>query len=61
MNRSGSPSMEDIEAFSSTYRAWLGEAEVAKLIPENISLEVCFFFSKYLFPFVSLFSFTSIL
>ncbi|KAF2282843.1 hypothetical protein GH714_043299 [Hevea brasiliensis] len=39
-NKSGSPSMEDIEAFSTTYRAWLDEAELAKTIPNNISLEV---------------------
>ncbi|KAJ4700889.1 Ribosome maturation factor RimP like [Melia azedarach] len=39
-NKSGSPSMEDIEAFSTTYRAKLDEAEIAKSIPENISLEV---------------------
>ncbi|PON76309.1 Ribosome maturation factor RimP [Parasponia andersonii] len=32
--------MEDIEAFSTTYRARLDEAELAKSIPENISLEV---------------------
>ncbi|GMN48379.1 hypothetical protein TIFTF001_017560 [Ficus carica] len=32
--------MEDIEAFSTTYRAWLDEAELAKSIPENIYLEV---------------------
>ncbi|PQP94386.1 uncharacterized protein Pyn_15989 [Prunus yedoensis var. nudiflora] len=39
-NRSGSPSMEDIEAFSRTYRARLDEAELAKSLPENLSLEV---------------------
>lgn len=39
-HRSGSPSMEDIEAFSTTYRARLDEAELAKSIPENLSLEV---------------------
>ncbi|XP_010539697.1 PREDICTED: uncharacterized protein LOC104813692 [Tarenaya hassleriana] len=39
-NRSGSPTMEDIEAFSTTYRARLDEAELAKSIPDNISLEV---------------------
>lgn len=38
--RSGSPSIEDIEAFSVTYRARLGEAEAAKSVPENLSLEV---------------------
>lgn len=32
--------MEDIEAFSTTYRAKLDEAELAKFIPENLSLEV---------------------
>ncbi|XP_058749544.1 uncharacterized protein LOC131622527 isoform X2 [Vicia villosa] len=39
-NKSGSPTMEDIEAFSTTYRAKLDEAELAKFIPENLSLEV---------------------
>ncbi|KAE9603974.1 hypothetical protein Lal_00002026 [Lupinus albus] len=39
-NKSGSPSMEDIEAFSTTYRAKLDEAEVAKFVPENLYLEV---------------------
>ncbi|XP_002526158.2 uncharacterized protein LOC8285112 [Ricinus communis] len=39
-NRSGSPTMEDIEAFSTTYRTWLDEAELAKTIPTNIALEV---------------------
>ncbi|KAF8026501.1 hypothetical protein BT93_F3092 [Corymbia citriodora subsp. variegata] len=38
--RSGSPSIEDIEAFSVTYRAHLDEAEAAKSVPENLSLEV---------------------
>ncbi|XP_027339279.1 uncharacterized protein LOC113853035 [Abrus precatorius] len=39
-NKSGSPSMEDIEAFSTTYRAKLDEAEIAKFVPDNLSLEV---------------------
>ncbi|XP_062159404.1 uncharacterized protein LOC133866785 [Alnus glutinosa] len=39
-NKSGSPNMEDIEAFSATYRARLDEAELNKSIPENVSLEV---------------------
>ncbi|KAK7351037.1 hypothetical protein VNO77_10177 [Canavalia gladiata] len=39
-NKSGSPSMEDIEAFSATYRAKLDEAELAKFVPDNLSLEV---------------------
>ncbi|KAI4337919.1 hypothetical protein L6164_016282 [Bauhinia variegata] len=39
-NKSGSPSMEDIEAFSTAYRARLDEAELAKLVPDNLSLEV---------------------
>ncbi|XP_071722681.1 uncharacterized protein [Rutidosis leptorrhynchoides] len=39
-NKSGSPNMEDIEAFTTRYRARLEEAEQAKSIPENISLEV---------------------
>ncbi|CAB4319699.1 unnamed protein product [Prunus armeniaca] len=43
LNRSGSPSMEDIEAFSRTCRARLDEAELAKLVPENLSLEVFFY------------------
>lgn len=34
--------MEDIEAFSTTYRAKLDEAGLAKFVPENISLEVPF-------------------
>ena len=41
-DRSGSPSMEDIEAFSTTYRARLDEAEIAKFVPDNLSLEVLF-------------------
>ncbi|KHN23424.1 uncharacterized protein LOC114415492 [Glycine soja] len=32
--------MEDIEAFSATYRAKLDEAEIAKVVPDNICLEV---------------------
>ena len=44
-HRSGSPSMVDIDAFSTTYRARLDEAELAKSIPENISLEVVSLFS----------------
>ncbi|KAL6269083.1 hypothetical protein ACE6H2_025994 [Prunus campanulata] len=43
LNRSGSPSMEDIEAFSRTYRARLDEAELAKSVPKNLSLEVFFY------------------
>uniref|UniRef100_A0A5B7CD91 Uncharacterized protein n=1 Tax=Davidia involucrata TaxID=16924 RepID=A0A5B7CD91_DAVIN len=39
-NKSGSPSMTDIEAFSSAYRARLDEAERSGSIPENVSLEV---------------------
>ncbi|KAL4278904.1 hypothetical protein GQ457_03G032110 [Hibiscus cannabinus] len=39
-NKSGSPSMEDIEAFSVSYRAKLDEAELAKSVAENITLEV---------------------
>ncbi|XVE95636.1 hypothetical protein REPUB_Repub02eG0115500 [Reevesia pubescens] len=39
-NKSGSPSMEDIEAFSVSYRARLDEAELAKSVAENITLEV---------------------
>ncbi|MQM02779.1 hypothetical protein Taro_035554 [Colocasia esculenta] len=36
----GSPSMIDIEEFSSAYRARLDEAENAGTLPQNISLEV---------------------
>ena len=32
--------MEDIEVFTTTYRARLDEAELAKSIPENVYLEV---------------------
>ncbi|XP_019174356.1 PREDICTED: uncharacterized protein LOC109169908 [Ipomoea nil] len=39
-NKSGSPSMADIEAFSSAYRARLDEAESLGSIPNNLSLEV---------------------
>ncbi|XP_006390123.2 uncharacterized protein LOC18008648, partial [Eutrema salsugineum] len=39
-NKSGSPTMEDIEVYSTIYRAKLSEAELAKSIPDNISLEV---------------------
>jgi len=41
--RSGSPNMEDIEAFSTTYRARLDEAELAKTITKNITLKVVVF------------------
>lgn len=39
--------MEDIEAFSAMYRAKLDEAEIAKSIPENTSLEVFTFKSDH--------------
>ncbi|MCD7469714.1 hypothetical protein HAX54_008881 [Datura stramonium] len=39
-NKSGSPSLMDIEAFSSRYREKLDEAEVAGSVPNNIYLEV---------------------
>ncbi|XP_034676314.1 uncharacterized protein LOC117907062 isoform X1 [Vitis riparia] len=39
-NKSGSPSITDIQAFSSIYRAKLDEAEIAGSVPENLSLEV---------------------
>ncbi|KAJ8762916.1 hypothetical protein K2173_023045 [Erythroxylum novogranatense] len=39
-DKSGSPNMEDIEAFSTTYRIRLDEAGLAKTIPDNIALEV---------------------
>ncbi|GKF87355.1 hypothetical protein Tco_0258232, partial [Tanacetum coccineum] len=37
---SGSPDMEDIEAFSKAYQERLNEAEAAGSIPVDISLEV---------------------
>ncbi|KAM0044455.1 putative ribosome maturation factor RimP, rimP domain superfamily [Helianthus debilis subsp. tardiflorus] len=39
-NKSGSPTMEDIEAFSNAYRERLNQAEAAGSIPVDISLEV---------------------
>ncbi|KAB1220959.1 hypothetical protein CJ030_MR3G025350 [Morella rubra] len=36
---SGSPGMEDIEAFSATYRARLDEAKLSKTVPQNIWFE----------------------
>lgn len=39
-NKSGSPDMTDIEAFTKTYRVRLDEAETNGNIPGNISLEV---------------------
>ncbi|GFY85629.1 uncharacterized protein family UPF0090 [Actinidia rufa] len=39
-NKSGSPRMIDVEAFSIAYRKRLDEAELSGSIPENISLEV---------------------
>ncbi|XP_031478999.1 uncharacterized protein LOC116249839 [Nymphaea colorata] len=39
-NKSGSPSMDDIEAFSTAYRARLDDAERTGGVPENIFLEV---------------------
>ncbi|XP_026394709.1 nonsense-mediated mRNA decay protein 2 isoform X3 [Papaver somniferum] len=38
-NKSSSPTMADIEAFSSAYRARLDEAEEAGSVPKNVSLE----------------------
>lgn len=38
--RSGSPSMEDIESFSTAYSTRLDEAGVTGSVPDNISLEV---------------------
>jgi heme/copper-type cytochrome/quinol oxidase subunit 2 len=46
--------MEDIEAFSTTYRARLDEAELAKTITENITLEVVVF-PIYFFAFLFFF------
>ncbi|OAY65630.1 hypothetical protein ACMD2_05293 [Ananas comosus] len=43
----GSPSMNDIEAFSSAYQSRLDEAELGKRIPENISLEDRPMYVKY--------------
>ena len=40
--RSGSPSIEDIEAYSATNTTKLDEAELAKFDPHNICLEVPF-------------------
>ncbi|KAK9048166.1 hypothetical protein SSX86_032871 [Deinandra increscens subsp. villosa] len=39
-NKSGSPTMEDIEAFSNAYRERLSEAEASGSVPVDISLEV---------------------
>ncbi|KAJ4952815.1 hypothetical protein NE237_029647 [Protea cynaroides] len=39
-NKYGSPSMDDIEAFSTAFRARLDEAELAGSIPQDIFLEV---------------------
>ncbi|KAL1823669.1 uncharacterized protein LOC108211223 [Daucus carota subsp. sativus] len=39
-NMSGSPNIQDIEAFSKAYRVRLDEAEVSGSIPGNVSLEV---------------------
>ncbi|KAI3672835.1 hypothetical protein L6452_38935 [Arctium lappa] len=39
-NKSGSPTMEDIEAFSNAFRERLNESAAAGSIPDNISLEV---------------------
>ncbi|KAL1208689.1 hypothetical protein V5N11_012503 [Cardamine amara subsp. amara] len=39
-NKSGSPTMQDIESYSTMYREKLAEAELAKTIPDNFSLEV---------------------
>ncbi|KAL0909878.1 hypothetical protein M5K25_020787 [Dendrobium thyrsiflorum] len=39
-NKYGSPTMDDIEAFSSAYRLRLDEAEGAGTIPTDVSLEV---------------------
>lgn len=43
--------MEDIEAFSVSYRAKLDEAELARSIAENITLEVMMFRNHYYFAF----------
>jgi hypothetical protein len=44
--------MEDVEAFSKTYRAKLDEAELAKSVPENLSLEVLFQVSYCILSYV---------
>lgn len=44
--------MEDVEAFSTGYRAKLDEAELAKSVPENISLEVLFQVSYWILSYV---------
>ncbi|KAK2658893.1 hypothetical protein Ddye_005426 [Dipteronia dyeriana] len=41
-NKSGSPGIEDIKAFTASYRGKIEKAEIAKPIPENISVEVSF-------------------
>ncbi|XAR62439.1 hypothetical protein NMG60_11017190 [Bertholletia excelsa] len=40
LNKSVSPSMDDIEIFSLAYQKRLDEAELSRSVPENISLEV---------------------
>ena len=45
--------MEDIEAFSVSYRAKLDEAELARSVAENITLEVVIFPKHYLFSVIS--------
>ncbi|PKU70707.1 hypothetical protein MA16_Dca016905 [Dendrobium catenatum] len=45
-NKYGSPTMDDIEAFSSAYRLRLDEAEGAGTIPTDISLEYDLSFQK---------------
>lgn len=45
--RYGSPTMDDIEAFSFAYRLRLDEAEAAGTIPKDISLEVPSFFNLF--------------
>ena len=49
--RSGSPNIQDIEAFSKAYRARLDEAEVAGSISGNVSLEVGTLQLEYIYIF----------
>lgn len=45
--------MEDVEAFSVSYRARLDEAELARSVPQNITLEVMMFSNHcYLFSVI---------
>jgi hypothetical protein len=45
--RYGSPTIDDIEAYTIAYRAKLDDAESSGKIPKNISLEVFLIFIHY--------------